>query len=94
MFNSFEGNYKPRRNISLGGQRKQEDKESLLKKTQELRNDRKLERLRQKSAAKIQVRIFIHFIHLFFFFEIQSSLFRVALLPYSNSSLNLGILSW
>ncbi|RHZ57890.1 hypothetical protein Glove_382g38 [Diversispora epigaea] len=53
-FNSFEGNYRPRRNINLGGQRKQEDLGSLIKKTQELRNDRSLERQRQKSATKIQ----------------------------------------
>ncbi|CAG8517471.1 9293_t:CDS:10 [Acaulospora colombiana] len=29
MFNSFDGNYKSKRNINLGGQKKQEDKEAL-----------------------------------------------------------------
>lgn len=53
---NFEGNYKPRRAISLGGVKLQEDKSTLLIKNQEQRRAREAERLRQKSATKIQVR--------------------------------------
>ncbi|CAG8467468.1 14682_t:CDS:10 [Acaulospora morrowiae] len=54
MFNSFEGNYKSKRSINLGGQKKQEDKEALVRNTQEQRRARDIERLKKKSAAKIQ----------------------------------------
>ncbi|CAG8435448.1 9145_t:CDS:10 [Ambispora gerdemannii] len=54
MFNNFEGSVKPRRQINLGGQRSQEDKKLLLKRTQEQRKAREAERLRNKSANKIQ----------------------------------------
>ncbi|CAG8497361.1 5432_t:CDS:10 [Gigaspora margarita] len=54
MFNSFEGNFKTRPKINLGGQRVQEDKSTLIKKNKEQRRERDNERLRQKSALKIQ----------------------------------------
>ncbi|KAF0455584.1 HECT-domain-containing protein [Gigaspora margarita] len=54
MFNSFEGNFKTRPKINLGGQRAQEDKSTLIKKNKEQRRERDNERLRQKSALKIQ----------------------------------------
>ncbi|CAG8700294.1 2723_t:CDS:10 [Cetraspora pellucida] len=54
MFNSFEGNFKTRPKINLGGQRVQEDKSTLIKKNKEQRRERDNERLRQKSAVKIQ----------------------------------------
>ncbi|CAG8703781.1 13370_t:CDS:10, partial [Dentiscutata erythropus] len=54
MFNSFEGNFKTRPKINLGGQRVQEDKSTLIKKNKEQRRERDNERLRQKSAIKIQ----------------------------------------
>ncbi|KAI8083325.1 uncharacterized protein B0P05DRAFT_51125 [Gilbertella persicaria] len=51
---SFEGNYKPRRNINLGGVRKVDDKKSLMVKAQLERKQREQERLRLKSAERIQ----------------------------------------
>ncbi len=54
-FSSFEGNYKTRRPINLGGKRHQEDKEALVRKTQDLRKARENERQKIKSAIKIQV---------------------------------------
>jgi hypothetical protein len=51
----FGGDYKIRREINLGGKRQQETKEELLKKNQELRRARDKERLKEKSAIKIQV---------------------------------------
>ncbi|CAG8643119.1 2240_t:CDS:2, partial [Dentiscutata heterogama] len=54
MFNSFEGNFKTRPKINLGGQRVQEDKSTLIKKNKEQRRERDNERLRQKSAIRIQ----------------------------------------
>ncbi|CAG8545276.1 28677_t:CDS:2 [Racocetra persica] len=54
MFNTFEGNFKTRPKINLGGQRVQEDKSTLIKKNKEQRRERDNERLRQKSAVKIQ----------------------------------------
>ncbi|CAI2179543.1 5035_t:CDS:2 [Funneliformis geosporum] len=54
MINSFEGHYKSRRAINLGGRRQQEDREALVKKTHDQRRAREKERLKQKSAIKIQ----------------------------------------
>ncbi|CAG8446325.1 9918_t:CDS:10 [Funneliformis caledonium] len=54
MINSFEGHYKSRRTINLGGRRQQEDREALVKKTHDQRKAREKERLKQKSAIKIQ----------------------------------------
>ncbi|RUS18775.1 hypothetical protein BC937DRAFT_88343, partial [Endogone sp. FLAS-F59071] len=51
---NFEGNYKQRRAISLGGVKSQEDKRALLLKNQEQRRAREAERLRLKCATKIQ----------------------------------------
>lgn len=52
---SFEGNYKPRRNINLGGIKKVEDKKSLMLKAQAERKAREQERQKLKSAQQIQV---------------------------------------
>lgn len=52
---TFEGNFKPRRNINLGGIKKVDDKRSLLAKAQSERKAREQERLKQKSAQHIQV---------------------------------------
>ncbi|ORX47514.1 hypothetical protein DM01DRAFT_1141246 [Hesseltinella vesiculosa] len=51
---SFEGNYKSKRNINLGGVRTQSDKKSLMAKAQEERKAREKDRLRWKSAIRIQ----------------------------------------
>ncbi|KAI8583464.1 hypothetical protein K450DRAFT_223827 [Umbelopsis ramanniana AG] len=51
---NFEGNYKAKRNINLGGVRAQEDKKRLLEKAQRERKAREAERLRNKTATKIQ----------------------------------------
>ncbi|CAO3643333.1 unnamed protein product [Cunninghamella blakesleeana] len=51
---SFEGNYKSKRNINLGGVKTNEDKKALLIKTQNERKARERERLKLKSATKIQ----------------------------------------
>lgn len=55
MYSTFEGNYKTRRAINLGGKRQQETKEELLKKNQDRRKARENERLKEKSAIIIQV---------------------------------------
>ena len=52
---SFEGNYKPKRSINLGGVRRVDDKKSLMAKAQLERKQREQERLRLKSAGRIQV---------------------------------------
>lgn len=52
---SFEGNYKPRRNINLGGVKSLDDKRSLMAKTQAERKAREQDRLKVKSAQRIQV---------------------------------------
>ncbi|CEP08172.1 hypothetical protein [Parasitella parasitica] len=51
---SFEGNFKPRRNINLGGVKKVDDKRFLLAKAQSERKAREQERLKLKSAQQIQ----------------------------------------
>ncbi|KAI7903093.1 uncharacterized protein BX663DRAFT_536455 [Cokeromyces recurvatus] len=51
---SFEGNYKPRRNINLGGVKKVEDKRSLMLKAQNERKAREQERLKIKNTLRIQ----------------------------------------
>ncbi|KAF7730412.1 hypothetical protein EC973_002218 [Apophysomyces ossiformis] len=51
---TFEGNYKPKRNINLGGVKVNEDRKSLMAKAQSERKARERERLRIKSATKIQ----------------------------------------
>ncbi|GAA5813710.1 hypothetical protein MFLAVUS_007197 [Mucor flavus] len=51
---SFEGNYKPRRNINLGGVKSLDDKRSLMAKTQAERRAREQDRLKVKSAQRIQ----------------------------------------
>lgn len=53
---SFEGNYKPRRNINLGGVKSLDDKRSLMAKTQAERKAREQDRLKVKSAQRIQVK--------------------------------------
>lgn len=52
---SFEGNYKPRRNINLGGVKSVDDKRSLLAKAQAERRAREQDRLKLKSALRLQV---------------------------------------
>ncbi|CAM0136747.1 unnamed protein product [Umbelopsis sp. WA50703] len=51
---SFEGNYKAKRNINLGGVRAQEDKKRLLEKAQRERKAREAERVRVRNATRIQ----------------------------------------
>ncbi|KAI7850325.1 hypothetical protein BDC45DRAFT_246620 [Circinella umbellata] len=51
---SFDGNFKPKRNINLGGIRSREDKKSLMAKAQADRRAREQERLKLRSAIKIQ----------------------------------------
>lgn len=51
---SFEGNYKPRRNINLGGVKSVDDKRSLLAKAQAERRAREQDRLKLKSAQRLQ----------------------------------------
>jgi ubiquitin-protein ligase E3 C len=52
---NFEGNYKPRRNINLGGVKTVGDKKSLLLKAQNERKAREQERIKHKSVQHIQV---------------------------------------
>ncbi|KAG1456477.1 hypothetical protein G6F46_003782 [Rhizopus delemar] len=51
---NFEGNYKPRRNINLGGVKTVGDKKSLLLKAQNERKAREQERIKHKSVQHIQ----------------------------------------
>ncbi|ORE07744.1 HECT-domain-containing protein [Rhizopus microsporus var. microsporus] len=51
---TFEGNYKPRRNINLGGVKTVGDKKSLLLKAQNERKAREQERIKQRSIQQIQ----------------------------------------
>ncbi|KAL1925160.1 uncharacterized protein VTP21DRAFT_43 [Calcarisporiella thermophila] len=51
---SFEGDYKSKRNISLSGVRTQRDRQNLLQQTQNERQAREAERLKQQAAVKIQ----------------------------------------
>lgn len=53
---SFEGNYKPRRNINLGGVKSVDDKRSLMVKAQAERKAREQERLKLKSTQRLQAR--------------------------------------
>lgn len=57
---SFEGNYKPRRNINLGGVKSIDDKRSLMAKAQAERKAREQDRLKVKSAQQIQVRLLLY----------------------------------
>ncbi|GJJ77422.1 ubiquitin-protein ligase E3 C [Entomortierella parvispora] len=50
----FDGSFKARRTINLGGNKQQVDKQRLLRQAQEERRLREAERLRQKSAERIQ----------------------------------------
>lgn len=52
---SFEGNYKSKRNINLGGKQSHQDKKALLAKAQAERKARERERRRNDSALRIQV---------------------------------------
>lgn len=69
---SFEGNYKPRRNINLGGVKSVDDKRSLMAKAQAERKAREQERLKLKSAQRIQVSYFIQEQTLFLTSRIES----------------------
>ncbi|XP_032900349.1 ubiquitin-protein ligase E3C isoform X2 [Amblyraja radiata] len=51
---SFEGDFKTRPNVSLGGASRKEEKASLLHRTQEERRKREEERRRQRNAVIIQ----------------------------------------
>ncbi|MEE6467267.1 hypothetical protein FKM82_007183 [Ascaphus truei] len=51
---SFEGDFKTRPNVSLGGASRKEEKASLLHRTQEERRKREEERRRLKNAIIIQ----------------------------------------
>ncbi|OZJ02434.1 hypothetical protein BZG36_04466 [Bifiguratus adelaidae] len=53
LYSYFEGDYKSKRQISLGGVRTR-DKQKLVKKTQDERKAREVERTRHKSATRIQ----------------------------------------
>ncbi|KAI1321825.1 hypothetical protein EDD11_000101 [Mortierella claussenii] len=52
----FDGSFKSRRNISLGGNKQQVDKQKLLRQAQEERRVREAERVRLKAAERIQAR--------------------------------------
>ncbi|KAI8922880.1 hypothetical protein BC831DRAFT_57764 [Entophlyctis helioformis] len=55
MFTNFDGDYKSRRNINLGGSNKaRQDKEALLRQAQQERLMREQERRRMASASRIQ----------------------------------------
>jgi hypothetical protein len=51
----FDGSFKAKRTINLGGNKQQVDKQKLLRQAQEERRLREAERLRLKSAERIQV---------------------------------------
>ncbi|KAI8140679.1 hypothetical protein BJV82DRAFT_622100 [Fennellomyces sp. T-0311] len=51
---TFDGNFKPKRNINLGGTKSREDKKSLMAKAQADRRAREQERIRLRSAIRIQ----------------------------------------
>lgn len=51
----FDGSFKSKRTINLGGNKQQIDKQKLLRQAQEERRIREAERLRLKSAERIQV---------------------------------------
>jgi hypothetical protein len=51
----FDGSFKPKRAISLSGNKQQVDKQKLLRQAQEERRIREAERARQKAAERIQV---------------------------------------
>lgn len=61
---SFEGNYKPRRNINLGGVKSIDDKRSLMVKAQAERKAREQERLKLKSAQRIQVCVYTQLVRI------------------------------
>ncbi|KAF8991437.1 hypothetical protein BGZ52_013211, partial [Haplosporangium bisporale] len=50
----FDGSFKSKRTINLGGNKQQIDKQKLLRQAQEERRIREAERLRLKSAERIQ----------------------------------------
>ena len=52
---SFEGDYKSKRTINLGGSSTRQNKDLLLKKAQLERKEREAERQRVKAAIRIQV---------------------------------------
>lgn len=54
----FDGSFKAKRTINLGGNKQQVDKQKLLRQAQEERRLREAERLRLKSAERIQVMAF------------------------------------
>ena len=54
-FDMFDGSFKAKRTINLGGNKQQVDKQKLLRQAQEERRLREAERLRLKSAERIQV---------------------------------------
>jgi ubiquitin-protein ligase E3 C len=66
---SFEGNYKPKRNINLGGVKSHDDKRSLLLKLQNERKAREEERRKLKNTTRIQVDIPYYSFFLFYFFQ-------------------------
>lgn len=51
----FDGDYRGKRNINLGGNRGNQDKDALLRKAQQERQQRELERTKQRNIVKIQV---------------------------------------
>lgn len=53
----FDGSFKSKRTINLGGNKQQIDKQKLLRQAQEERRIREAERLRLKSSERIQVMI-------------------------------------
>lgn len=57
----FDGNFKSRRTINLGGNKQQVDKQKLLRQAQEERRIREAERARLKAAERIQVPIKMSF---------------------------------
>jgi hypothetical protein len=52
---SFEGDYKRRRNIRLGGSHRVDNRSTLIQQAQQQRQQREVERRRQQAAVQIQV---------------------------------------
>ena len=54
-FSPFDGSFKSKKNISLRGNSRKQDKESLLKQAREKRRERQLDRQKKEASYIIQV---------------------------------------
>jgi hypothetical protein len=66
---SFDGDFKPKRSINLGGNSSNQSKQSLLEQAREQRRLRNEQRMQNEAAQKIQVGykliLYILYLHLF-----------------------------